>query len=209
MKITLIVACDENGAIGKNNTLPWRIPSELKHFKKYTDGKIVVCGRKTFESLPFLLKNRNMFVLSKNEKTLDLMQERADLFKEKNQQDPPFCALVKSMSQFIETYDGWFADTHEEICIIGGAFIYELFYPYADKVVYTLVHTSIDGADAFFEKPNKAIWSITNTLATQVQEEGDEFPYSIYEITKNKSAEIISMKTRKVLTDVEIMKLRM
>ena len=121
MKITLIVATDLSGAIGINNSLPWRIPSDLKRFKDYTSNKLLVCGRKTFLSLPGLLANRDMLVMSSNDNVISEMQARADVFKSKNpSQQLPFCGIVNSMTHFIEVYEEYFKH-QEEVCIIGGS----------------------------------------------------------------------------------------
>lgn len=61
MKITLIVAMNGQGLIGKGGTIPWRRPADLKRFKEVTQGSVLVMGRKTVESLPFPLKNRTVF----------------------------------------------------------------------------------------------------------------------------------------------------
>ena len=62
----LIVACTPSGVIGNNNTIPWHIPEDLTHFRKITEGHIVIMGRKTFESLPnqIPLKKRYNIVLT-------------------------------------------------------------------------------------------------------------------------------------------------
>ncbi len=67
MKIIGIMAVDPNGVIGINNDLPWRYPSEFKHFCQVTDKQIIVMGRKTFETVPqSILKNRTPIVFSRN-----------------------------------------------------------------------------------------------------------------------------------------------
>ena len=63
----MIVACDRNGAIGKNGDLPWRQSTDLQHFKKITMGSNLIMGRKTWDSLPGMLPGREHFVLSRGE----------------------------------------------------------------------------------------------------------------------------------------------
>ena len=103
--ITLIVAASSNDAIGKDNKLPWRLPSELKHFKEYTLGKILVCGKNTFLSLPSLLKNRHTIILSKNENTIIQAQEKVDLFKSRFPlEEVPFIGITDSVYNFLISY---------------------------------------------------------------------------------------------------------
>ena len=63
----MIVACDRNGAIGKDGDLPWRQSTDLKHFKEVTMGSNLIMGRKTWDSLPGLLPGRTHYVLSRGE----------------------------------------------------------------------------------------------------------------------------------------------
>ena len=63
----MIVACDRNGAIGKNGDLPWRQSTDLQHFKQITMGSNLIMGRKTWDSLPGILPGREHFVLSRGE----------------------------------------------------------------------------------------------------------------------------------------------
>ena len=63
----MIVACDRNGAIGKDGDLPWRQSTDLQHFKKITMGSNLIMGRKTWDSLPGMLPGREHFVLSRGE----------------------------------------------------------------------------------------------------------------------------------------------
>src|SRR5690554_2907018 len=105
MIISLIVAVSENGVIGKNNELPWKLSSDLKRFKYYTKGKAVIMGRKTFESIGQPLSDRINIILSKQkgfkpEKTL-VFSDLSDAFN-------------------------FAADNNlEEVFVIGGADIYE------------------------------------------------------------------------------------
>lgn len=206
--ITIIVACDKNLAIGKDNSLPWKIPSELKHFREYTLNKPVVCGKNTFISLPSLLVNRPMFVFSSQESTIDLMQERMDRFKQKYvDKNIPFLALVSNMEEFLDSFKELYPN-EKEICIIGGKQIYELFYPFADKVILTVVNTTVDNPDTFFEMPDKNFWKRDHTHVTNYKTDFDEYSYSIYELNRKKSAQIISIRTGKPLSKYEIIKLR-
>lgn len=125
MNISMIVAVDSNGGIGKDNKLLWHIPGDLKRFKEITTGKTVVMGRKTFESLPFKngLPNRKNVVLTRTPKD--------------SIENVTYINIILNNSE-------------EEIFIIGGAEIYKLFMPYCNKLYLTQVFTKTD-ADTFFE----------------------------------------------------------
>lgn len=66
MQIALIVAASDNNVIGRDNTLPWHLPDDLKFFKQMTDGHPLIMGRKTFESLPGVLPNRRHIVVTRD-----------------------------------------------------------------------------------------------------------------------------------------------
>lgn len=141
MIISLIVAVSENGVIGKNNELPWKLSSDLKRFKYYTKGKAVIMGRKTFESIGQPLSERINIILSKKkgykpEKTL-VFSELSDAFN-------------------------FAADNNlEEVFVIGGADIYEQTFALADRIYLTKVHTTVDG-DAHFPEVNMEEWDIVD-----------------------------------------------
>jgi len=119
----MIYAADEQGAIGKEGTLPWRQSTDLIHFKQITLNKTVVMGRRTWDSLGKPLPNRRNIVMTRQE-TFAAAEKMS--FEE-----------VMSLSQ------------SEEVVIIGGGEIYELFLPHAKEIHRTIIHTVVEGADAF------------------------------------------------------------
>ncbi|MDR0825518.1 MAG: dihydrofolate reductase [Prevotella sp.] len=126
---SIIVAIDENNAIGKGNDLLCHLPNDLKHFKSITGGHPVIMGRRTFESLPKgALPNRRNIVITRNK---ELQFER--------------CEMVSSIEEAI----GLCKD-ESEIFFIGGGTIYEEAMEYADKLYLTRIHHRFDGADTFF-----------------------------------------------------------
>jgi len=135
--ISIIVAADENNAIGKDNHMLYHLPNDLKYFKKVTEEHPVIMGRKTFESLPqgALPKRRNI-VISRNK---NLHLEKAE--------------LVSSLSEAIELCKG-----ENEIFVIGGGEIYKEAINIADKLYITRVHHKYEGADVFFPEVDKNIW---------------------------------------------------
>lgn len=133
--ISLIVAMAHNRVIGKNNGMPWHLPADLKHFKKITSGKPVIMGRKTFESIGKALPNRRNIVISRNAAY-----------------QAPDCEVVTSLSAALALV----ADANE-ICIIGGAQIFQEALPMADRLYLTFIDLKIEG-DTFFPEWNHIHW---------------------------------------------------
>src|SRR3972149_2923691 len=126
--ISIIVAIAENNAIGKNNELLWKLPDDLKRFKKITTGHTVIMGRRTFESLPAgALPNRKNLVIS------DIPGE---VFEN--------CQMAYSIEEALAL-----CDENEEAFVIGGGMIYKHFLPHARKLYITKVHEEFD-ADTYF-----------------------------------------------------------
>ena len=127
--VTLVVARATNGVIGRDGDLPWRISADLKHFKKVTMGSAMIMGRRTFDSLPKVLPGRRHIVLTRDRNWSARGAEVAHSVDE---------ALSLAES--------------EPISIIGGAEIFELFLPHADRLELTEVQGEIAG-DTFMADP--------------------------------------------------------
>lgn len=136
-EIVLIYARAANGSIGHEGKLPWHLPADLKRFKALTMGKPMVMGRKTFESLPGLLPGRRHIVLT-----------RGDHWNSEGAEQ------VHSVEEALElaARDN---DTGE-IMIVGGAAIYDVFRPHADRIEMTEIHAEFAG-DTFM-KPLGPEW---------------------------------------------------
>ena len=133
--ITCIYARATNGAIGKNGQLPWHISDDLRRFKALTMGKPMIMGRKTFESLPGLLPGRRHIVLTRRERW-----------------DSTGAELARSVEEALAMAgDG-------DICVVGGAAIYDVFLPIATQVELTEVHAEFDG-DVFMP-PLGSEWEV-------------------------------------------------
>lgn len=130
--ITLIYARAANGVIGKDGDLPWKLSADLKHFKALTTGKPMIMGRKTFESLPGLLPGRRHIVLTRHDNFEAEGAEIAHSVKE---------ALAMAG-------DG-------EVSIIGGAAIYDVFLPLADRIELTQIYADYEG-DTFMPELSNA-----------------------------------------------------
>jgi dihydrofolate reductase len=142
MILSFIVAVSDDNAIGRNNTLPWYLPDDLKFFKRTTMGKPVIMGRKTFESLGRELPGRLNIVLSSN----------------KNLVLPEGVLLFDDINAAIERLK---SEPSEECFIIGGGKIFETTMPMVDRMYITRVHTTVPDADAFFPAIDHTHWKLT------------------------------------------------
>ncbi len=142
MAITsLIVAVADNGVIGSNNQLPWRISADLKYFKRVTLGKPIIMGRLTYESIGKPLPGRTNIVMTRDSAwQADGVERASDL--------EAALAIAKQIANDSEL---------EEVMIIGGATIYREALPRADRLYLTRVHTEVDG-DAFFPELDLSEW---------------------------------------------------
>lgn len=120
--ITIVLARAINGVIGRDNGLPWHIPGDLKRFKQLTMGTAMIMGRKTFESLPGILPGRQHIVMT---------------------HDPKWTVEGVDVVHDVESAITAAADS--SISVIGGAAIFELFEPIADKIELTEVIAEVDG----------------------------------------------------------------
>ena len=159
-EITLIAAASENNVLGKDNRLIWHISDDLKRFKKLTLGHSIIMGRKTFESMPKALPNRNNIVLTRNNN-----------YKAKN------AIVAHDLKKALEL-------TGEDLnpYIIGGGEIYNLFLPIANRIELTRVHDIFDG-DAFFPEIDLNQWK---EIARENIEATKEQPYHYSYITFEK-----------------------
>ncbi len=156
----LIVAVDKNWGIGKNNDLLAHLPGDLKYYKDKTQGKCVVFGRKTLESLPGCrpLPNRNHIVLSTDP---DFDIPLRENMKEGGEYK---CILCRSKEEVLEA-----AKEFEEVFICGGSSIYELFLDDVDSLYVTWIDHSFD-ADRFFPDLDELGYKVT--WESDLQEDG-------------------------------------
>lgn len=158
MKISLIIAVAQNNAIGKDNSLIWRLSDDLKNFKKLTTGHTIIMGRKTFDSIGKPLPNRHNIIVTRNKK-LKIEQ----------------CEVVYSLEKAFELAAQ--KSGNEEIFVIGGANIYEQALAFAQKVYLTKVHASPE-ADAFFDLKHFEDWQISDRQFFEKNEK-NEFDFEI------------------------------
>jgi dihydrofolate reductase len=133
MKISLIAAMSRNRVIGANNGLPWRLPEDLKYFKRVTQGRPVVMGRKTYESIGRLLPGRENRIVTR-QKGFELEGAR----------------VFHSLSEAIQVGGSDHAgEADAETFVIGGAEIYAQAMSAADRIYLTLIDREVEG-DAYF-----------------------------------------------------------
>jgi dihydrofolate reductase len=135
--ILLIAAIGQNNALGKDNDLLWHLPDDFKRFKTLTTGHPIIMGRKTFESLPKVLPNRQHIIITKQK----------DYTKEE-------CIVVHSLKEALEVIP-----STQDVYIIGGGAIYNQSIELAHKLEITKVHHVFD-ADVFFPEIKSDEWKL-------------------------------------------------
>ena len=146
-RISIIVAHSRNMVIGKANALLWRLPEDLKRFKKLTTSHPIIMGRKTYQSINRPLPDRTNIIVTRD-KNLEI----------------PRCIIVHSVIEAIEKAKEF---DREEIFIIGGAEIYKETLPLVDRLYVTKVDLDVEG-DAFFPE-------YSNIFTKKISEESGEF----------------------------------
>ena len=154
--ISIIAAIGKNNALGRGNDLIWHIKEDLKNFKNLTMGKYIVMGKNTYESLPKHLEGRKYIVLSSSLSEI----ENGLLFNDFNK-----------LLEFIK-------DVDEEVMIIGGASIYKLFLPFADKLYLTEIDSE-EKADVYFPDFNKEDYKCNVVSTNEV--DGLKYSFVVYE----------------------------
>lgn len=167
---SLIVAVGKNNEIGKNNQLLWHISEDLKNFKKITDGKIVIMGRNTYESIGKPLPNRINIVLSRNflETEKKINEDRKKYGNEATKLE-----IYDDFQKVVEKYK----HSEKEIFIIGGGEIYKksLELGIIKKIYMSHIDFSDNEADAYFPEID---WKKWKTLA---EKDYDGWKFCIYE----------------------------
>lgn len=146
---------------GKDNKLIWHLPEDLKRFKKITNGKTIIMGRKTFESLGRILPNRNHIILTKN-KEFKCENEMVRIIYD-----------IGELRQYIED--------EEENFVIGGASIYEMLMPYTKKMYITKINEEFEG-DTYFPEIKEEDWNIIEREKGKTDENNKyEYEYITYQ----------------------------
>jgi len=135
MLVSLVAAMAENRVIGRGGGLPWNLPDDQKHFKRLTLDHTVIMGRKTFEEINRPLANRRNVVVSRN-----------PAFQ------PPGVTVVPNLAEALAL-----GATESEVFVIGGAEIYRLALPRADRLYLTFVDAVVEG-DTYFPPFDESAW---------------------------------------------------
>ena len=154
--LSIIVAKASNNIIGKNNSLIWHLPEDLKRFKELTTGHTIIMGRRTFESLGRVLPNRKHVILC-NDMKMDIEDENIEILED-----------ISMLDKYIKS--------EEEHFIIGGATIYRLLMPYANKMYITEIDQAFEG-DVSFPEINKEEWDIVD-VEKGLKDDKNPFDYS-------------------------------
>ena len=157
-RIAFVVAVAENGVIGRDGQLPWRLPSDLKRFRKLTLGKPMIMGRKTYDSIGKPLDGRDTIVVTR----------QADFH-------PPGVHRAASVEDALalgrELAAGRGVD---EVMVVGGEEIFRVALPWAERIYLTLVHAAPAG-DTRFDTPDPLMWRET-AREPMPQAAADQFP---------------------------------
>jgi dihydrofolate reductase len=156
--ISFVVAMDRNRLIGADGNLPWRLPDDMKHFRRVTMGKPVLMGRVTYESIPERfrpLPGRNNIILTRQEDYV-----------------APDCLVVHSLDEALAS-----APDQPELMVIGGAQIFEQLLPQADRLYLTLIDGEFEG-NVYFPELDMGQWQ-ERSRQTHDQDDKHPVPFTI------------------------------
>ena len=137
MTAALIVAMTKGRVIGRDNTMPWHLPEDLKLFKATTTGHIIAMGRKTYESIGRPLPNRENFVISRSAVAIE------------------GCRVFKSVSECMEAA----RDYDKKLFFIGGGQIYADVIDIVDEMHISYLHEEFEG-DTYFPAFDESAWKV-------------------------------------------------
>jgi dihydrofolate reductase len=164
--ISHLVAVSNELVIGVDNDLPWNLKDDLAHFKKYTLNKVIIMGRKTYESIGRPLPNRINYVISRTIKEID----GAHVF---NNLEEAMLSAEKHNKNL---------DIENEIVIIGGGYLFEETLPILNKLVITKVDCSVAG-DVYYPKINMKNWELISS-ESYTKDSGNDYDFKIEEYKK-------------------------
>ncbi|KUP23635.1 dihydrofolate reductase [Paenibacillus sp. DMB5] len=162
MSISMIWAMAENGVIGKDNDMPWHLPLDFAYFKEQTLGKRMLMGRKTWESLGGKpLKGRTSIVITRD------------------------AGFQAEGAQVIHTLEEALAEGRkdDELMIIGGAEIYRMMLPYADKLLVTRIYEEFEGETKFPEVCWEEWKEISSVQGIRNEQNPYDYRFYVYERT--------------------------
>lgn len=154
MTVSLIVAMSENGVIGHEGDMPWRMSEDLKRFKRLTMGHHLIMGRTTWESIGRVLPGRTTIILTRN---ADYRVEDA--------------LMARDLDHALELAAG-----DDEVFVIGGGEVYRFALPYVTKMYVTRVHAELQG-DTLFPDVDWDQWSVDSSTM-RMADEKNQYNYS-------------------------------
>ena len=163
MRLSLIVAMDEQGVIGDDGGLPWRLSADLKHVKETTMGKPVIMGRKTHESIGKPLPGRENIVISRNP-----------------DYRPEGCTVFQDLETALES-----CSDDDEVFILGGSELFRMTLGRAVRIYLTEVHARVTG-DTWFPEFNRDEWRELSR-EDHPADNKNEFPYSFIVLERGSS----------------------
>ena len=162
IKISHVVALSNNNVIGIDNDLPWSLKSDLAHFKEYTSNKIIIMGRKTFESIGRPLPKRINYVVSTTVKNIDGVKIFSST-KEAIDEAYKECACIQK----------------DEIVIIGGGYLFRETLININKLILTRVDCEIDG-DIYYPEIDLSSWKLIKTQSF-IKDTNNDYDFKIEE----------------------------
>jgi dihydrofolate reductase len=160
-RIFIVAALAHNRAIGRNNGMPWRLPEDLKRFKRLTLGHAVIMGRKTFESIGSPLPGRNNIVLTRSRDWA-----------------PSGCVVVHTLESALAAIG-----ESQDAFVIGGAQVYALAMPLAQRLYMTEIARDFEG-DAFFPEFDRSQWrEVSRERHTAGDPDVFDYAFVVYERT--------------------------
>ena len=163
--VVLVLAAAESGVIGRGDALPWELPDDLQHFKRTTMGRPIIMGRKTFESVGFPLPGRRNIVITRDASW--------------HQEGVLTCHTLEEAME--RAFEQALIDGADAVMVVGGAEIYRLALPRADKVLLTRVLGQVAG-DVVFDLDLLAGWQEIET-GHYAAERGNSHAFTVVELT--------------------------
>jgi dihydrofolate reductase len=160
-RISIVAALARNRAIGRDNAMPWRLPEDLKRFKRLTLGHAVIMGRRTFESIGSPLPGRDNIVITRS-----------------SDWSRPGCLAVRSLEAALAA-----TGAARDAFVIGGAQIYALAMPLAQRLYMTEIARDFEG-DAFFPEFDHSQWrEVSRERYTAGGPEVFDYAFVVYDRT--------------------------
>jgi dihydrofolate reductase len=170
LPLVIVVAVAENGIIGKDNGLSWRLPSDMRRFRRITMGKPLIMGRKTYEAVGRPLPGRETVLMSRDK---GLRIEGVHVVHSAQEA----VARAEELAQRMGA---------NEVIVAGGAEIYAALLPETTRIDLTRVHAAIEG-DAAFPELDPAQWRETSR-EEHPREEGDDHAYTVISLSRTATA---------------------